>query len=217
KALDDVMLKSDVRLFGTNGAQLQLNLLLMTGRVEQARDMLADPDVQDKREHMDFVALPSRFGPRYPAEYRMLAYDWFNVLVAAAAGNYDQADRSLRAIDARTQVDADDEAEKLRVRIATLLAAEIGSHTSPEMFIYQVRLRENRESYELLLQSIGLAKLLRADVRSVAGLLAVERGDIATAREHLHQSLSLATIDGQLRNYAGRPAAEVMLKRVEIP
>jgi hypothetical protein len=215
KALDDVMLKSDVRLFGVGGAQLQLHLLLMTGRAEAAREMLADPDVQEKREHMDFTALSSRFGPKYPAEYRMLAYDWFSALVGAASGDYDQAERSLRAIDQRTQVDADDEAEKVRVRLATLLAAEIGAFARPEMFIYQARIRENRESFQLLAQSLPMSKLLRADLRAVAGLLAVERGDIAAAREHFRQSLSLARgDDGQIRNYAGRAASAVMLKRI---
>jgi hypothetical protein len=215
KALDDVMLKSDVRLFGVGGAQLQLNLLLMTGRAEAARDMLADPEVQEKREHMSFMAVPSRFGPLYPAEYRLLAYDWFNTLVGAAAGDYDQAERSLRAIDQRTQVDADDEAEKGRVRLATLLAAEIGAFARPEMFIYQTRIRENRESYQLLMQSLPLVKLLRADLLAVAGILAVERGDIPAARGHFRESLALARgADGKVRTYAGRAAAEVMLKRI---
>src|SRR5262249_54083410 len=161
-------------------------------RAEAARGMLMDPDLQEKREHLDFASLPSHFGPRYPAEYRMLAYDWFSALVGAAAGDYDQADRSLRAIDQRTQVDADDAAGKACVRLARLLAAEIGGVSRPEMFIYQARIRENRMSFELLIQSLPLTKLLRADVLAVAGILAVERGDIATAREHFYQSLALA-------------------------
>src|SRR5206468_1656676 len=97
--------------------------------------------------------------------------------------------------DQRTQVDADDEAGKVRVHLAQLLAAEIGAFARPEMFLYQSRIRENRMSYELLMQSLPLTKLLRSDILAVAGLLALERGDIATAREHFRQSLGLARGD----------------------
>src|SRR5262249_28639709 len=151
----------------------------------------------------------------YPSKYRMLAYDWFSALAGAGSGNYDQVERSLRVIDQRTQVDADEEAEHDRVRIATLVAAEIGAFTRPGMFIYQMRLRDNRIYYEVLLRSVELAKLLRADIHAIAGLLALERGDIPVARDHFRESLTLARDSaGQPRPYAGRAAAEIMLKRI---
>src|SRR5262249_15959911 len=46
KALDDVLLRSHVLLFRVPGARLQIELLLMTGRVEQARQFLDDDAVR---------------------------------------------------------------------------------------------------------------------------------------------------------------------------
>src|SRR5205823_5811898 len=48
KALNDVLLKSKGILFGPEGARLQLELLLLMGRVEQVRQYLDDDSLRQK-------------------------------------------------------------------------------------------------------------------------------------------------------------------------
>lgn len=215
KALDEILLRSDVRLFGINGAQLQLHLMLMLGRANQVRDFLNSPELAENPEQLDVVAVASHGGPGYLSEYRMLAYDWYRTVASAVLGDYDQAERSLRAIEQRTKIDADEEADKVRQRLAILLAAEIGAGYLPEIFIYRSRVMENRIAFEKLMLAMDLAQLLRADLLTVAGLLALERGNPDKCREHLLAALKLArSSNGDVRNFAGRAATQITLKRV---
>lgn len=216
KALDEVLLKSDVRLFGIHGAQLQMHLLLMLGRAKAVWEFLLEPELAENPDQLDVVAVAAQGGPGYISEYRMVAYDWYRAMVSAVAGDYAQAQRSLLAIERRTAIDAEDESRKVRERLALLLGAEVGVGYLPEIFIYRARLAENRLAYERLLQGMLLAELLRADLRTLAGMLAMEQGDSASAEQHFAAALTLARgSDGEVRQFAGRPAAEVMLQRLK--
>ncbi|MCX7700247.1 MAG: hypothetical protein N2039_05175, partial [Gemmataceae bacterium] len=215
KALDDVLLKSDVRLFGIHGAQLQMHLMLMLGRAKAVWDFLLEPELAENPDQLDVVAVAAQGGPGYISEYRMVAYDWYRAVVSAVAGDYSQAQRSLLAIERRTAIDAEDESQKVRERLAILLGAEIGVGYLPEIFIYRARLAENRLAYERLLRGMFLAELLRADLRTLAGMLALEQGDSESAKQHFSAAITLARgDDGEVRQFAGRPAAEVMLQRL---
>lgn len=215
KALDEILLPSDVRLFGINGAQLQLHLMLTLGRAKQVRDFLETPELVENPERLDVVAVAAHGGPGYISEYRMLAYDWYRAMVFAISGDYSQAERALHTIEQRTKIDAEDEGEKVRQRLALLLAAEIGSASMPDIFIYRARVMENRIAYEKLMQAMFLANLLRADLKTTAGLLALEQGDSDKARKHFSEALQLAQDPtGEPRSFAGRALAEAMLRRL---
>jgi hypothetical protein len=84
-----VLLDSGVLEFGQRGAQLELLLLLTMGRVEQARKTLHDPDTDMKAGLGDAM-----IGPRLAVP----AFQWFDLLLSAAEGDYRTADEQFPAL-----------------------------------------------------------------------------------------------------------------------
>src|SRR5207253_3520382 len=70
-----VLLESDVVEFGPAGAQLELELLLTTGRLEEARRLMNDTTA-DLEHNLGDIAIAPYFG--------VSAYHWYELLLAAA-------------------------------------------------------------------------------------------------------------------------------------
>lgn len=190
-ALDGVLLKSRVELFGVEGAKLQLELLLVTGRAEEARLLLDTPEVRDQPDVLGTYDLPG--GPGWA--YRFGAYTWFEACAAAATGRYDRACAALERICGNLGRQARTRAAVLRHGLALLVASEAGLGASPALFS-SVAVRQEREAI------VGLLARDQAHVAEVADLTVVEA---MLLLEQGHPSQADKMLDDALRKYRETP------------
>src|SRR5262249_11662283 len=94
-ALDDVLLRSGVLVFGGDGARLELELLLMLGRPHAVRDKMDEPELQRSKDKSGLTSVGAPRLPGYQPFYRVPAYDWLRALQSAAVGDYDRAAETL--------------------------------------------------------------------------------------------------------------------------
>jgi hypothetical protein len=167
--------------------QLKLSLLLLVGEAETAYKMLHS----DKLTPL--TVLPAQFQP----EYRLL-----NVHAAAAVGDYDAA---LKFLD-----DATAEGPFLRTLAAPLTAAMLSLFapdadpilplsrllTAPQWGGLWQRNGQPVVADGLpqvgALMSLGMVQQQQADLQALAGILALEQGDVKRARQGLTQALTTA-------------------------
>jgi hypothetical protein len=161
KALE-VLLASDITSFGAEGAQLQLELMLTTGRARDAGELLL-PDLKER-----LTAYP---------------YHWIRVQVAAAAGDYAAADRELWVVQKIfNEVPQPRGAPRpLRAEFGAVLAAMTLDGPLP------VARALRRQELVLLVHALRA----EAEVRVLRGLLALEWGETEQAAEHFRAALSV--------------------------
>jgi tetratricopeptide (TPR) repeat protein len=172
KALE-MLLGSHPAIFGKAGAQLQLDLMLELGRAYEVRAWL-------EPEHESVLGFSS--------------YHWLRAQAAAACGDYAEAEAELdraseewrqvgvsatRLLPVRTVI-------ALRVAEAVLTRPDVGA--GPAGLVWAV-LRQ----FDALRPLGGPAGLLRkeADILVLRGVLALECGDVETARRHCRAALSV--------------------------
>ncbi len=93
-AADDVLLPAPAELLGAAGIKLELELLLSLGRAPEVRAILRDKGAEASRERLGRYKLPplTRDGRvLYEFAYDWPAYEWLDLLTAAAAGDYTRA------------------------------------------------------------------------------------------------------------------------------
>jgi hypothetical protein len=215
-ALDDVLLASDVIQFGTEGARLELELLLMLGRTDRLRQELASDELRRQQDRLGMVELPGQRRPDRPPVYRLPAYDWVRFLAAAGDGNYDEADRLLGAMDAALGAEAEAQARGAAAAAAGLTAAGVGLAGRPEAWPLAAALADQRNRALAFREANRIDAQVRADLRTLAGVLALERGEVGRAERHFRAALGLA--DGpDLRGhgFAAEPVCRAYLWRIE--
>src|SRR5207247_10323602 len=101
-AAEEILLPAPADVLGTAGIKLELELLLALGRAEEVRAILNDEGLKASKHGLLYQDLPS---PQnldgsvlYSVPYHWPAYEWLDVLQAAAVGDYAQARGDLRAI-----------------------------------------------------------------------------------------------------------------------
>ena len=204
-ALDDVLLPSTVVLFGVEGARLEMELLVMLGRSDRARQELDDDDFRSNEERLGVTELPGNGAPNQPAVYRLSAYAWNRFLLAAADGDYQQAGKSLEALTSRLKEERAARSRNAELFILRALVTEAGLGAQPELW----RLSKFFEGDSSLVRQIvdqrnRTSAQIEADLRCLAGLLALERGLPAEAAEQFRAALALA--GSQTLTDAGFPA-----------
>ncbi len=195
-----LLLRSNVAAFGARGAVLELKLLLLTGRLPEARDWMS----------------PEQEGLLGEETYRSL-----QLLIAAANGDYDRADEHLEALG--KYVDAAPPTPgvspvPLRDVMALLVAQTILDANRPQASLPQTV--QNRLSARHLTE--GTQKLAArlgegADLLVVRGLLALERGEVAPARRFFEQALTLwkgGVADGTGLDFPSRAVAQRWLHQL---
>lgn len=198
----DMLLESDIAAFGPEGAALELELLLNTGRFREARDWIS-------ADQAATLGAPS--------------YYWIRAQAQAAAGNYAEAqlecDRLARAV-------AYEESGKEPIRLHQVMAMMIGQAVLEEhpgitpipMLAYRAYLRMNfREEMTSLVRRMRQ----EADATVIRGLLALEEGDSFEARFAFRTALTLwkdqtAAAAETGIDFNGRPAAEAWLERLKL-
>jgi hypothetical protein len=206
-ALDDILLKSHVLLFGTDGAQLQLELLLMTGRAEEARALLDDEELKANKPILRFYTRcvgVDHSGRAVP--YQLPAYDWFNVCCAAAMGDYETLAGALG--ETFGFLEAGVVRDRLQVSLAVTVEAAVRGQGPP--WVLPVLAHDHRRDLTAMLERDTRTV---ADLRTLAGVLALERGRPAEAEVEFRAALDPA-LEVHDRANPGRPVAHAYLQRI---
>jgi hypothetical protein len=211
QALDNVLLKARYPQFGSEGARLELELLLRLGRAGQARAILEDSDIKEIRDRLGETFVAGSALHRYPA------YQWLAACAAAAQGDYEQAGGDLAEILTLLEGETGRGLRILPRALAERLAAEVGFRAEPRSLLGQIPVQVQRVDMTRLLALIGRRLLARADLEVVAGVLQLEFGRPDVAEEHLQSGVRLAVgLDTSGRNPApGRALALAWLRRLQ--
>jgi tetratricopeptide (TPR) repeat protein len=185
----EVLTANPVTEFGAQGARLQLELLLLTGRVDEAGKYL------DKiRQEKDEAALQYiEMAPAPPGSpvHVVPAFAWLEFLRAAAIGDYAEADAQLEAIT---------RAQDPTLPIVTMIAAGLPTLPVPAGLIEMPAEKPLAWNVEVLIlrqmtldqASRMVAPLLdHSDILVLRGLLALESGDTAAAEQHLREAIAI--------------------------
>jgi hypothetical protein len=198
KALQ-VLLDSDALEFGKDGAMLQLDLLLRMGRLEDLREMLWPKDEKTRQD------LPEGLNK----ELGIGSYEAYRFLLAAAEGDYKEADDFLG--QAETKLLADEGLRQkfrqdylrlegkepgaakdldlyhlLAVAVAKIIADNMPTHAPVELLL---RSRLERTQRLARLSQMAAPLQLIAQYETVRGILMVEAGDIGGARKRFQKAL----------------------------
>jgi hypothetical protein len=192
KALD-ILKASDITAFGKIGLEMELELLLTTGGIREFRAWF------DPVQHRPLLNEPS-------APY---ACEWYLVYLAAASGNYDEADANLAAMDP---------SPSFRGQTLPLIGQaflDVNPHGPAWLAtLHAARIQERLRRQEAMW---SLQQLYRADLTTVRGLLALERGDGERATALFREALATADAaaaasPGTKMEFSGRSITEACLE-----
>jgi hypothetical protein len=214
KALE-ILLKSQVLLFGPLGAELQIELLLTQGRAEAAGEMLLDEEMKANRSRLGMMTRPARVGTRVGA-YQFLNYDWLLLCQAAAVGDYERAEQTLQVmLDEKAREERQWRPVELRRALARAIATEVGLMAQPQPLLLKLRARQERVLFSTDFQRFAFLQNEQGDLRVLAGLLALEQGKTALAEVRLRQALALPRQQSWFEpEFLAQPLAVEILKRV---
>ncbi|HEY1860577.1 MAG TPA: hypothetical protein VGG61_09505, partial [Gemmataceae bacterium] len=216
-ALDDVLLKSDVLMFGGTGARLEITLLLMLGRLSEARAKLEDPDLQQSKSQLGYFDLPGVDSAGRARTYRFPAYEWLVACYAAAAGDYSGAADALDAIQEQLRMEGRKTLPLIGEEMARTIASEIAWRPDPHAFMAQALSRSKREQLARVLVESFFFWEEQADLHVLSGLLALEQGSVDVAQRHFEQAIALVDEGPNPgARFAGRQLAAGLLKRMRM-
>lgn len=167
----NVLLESEVLLFGPEGARLELELLLCTGRTRDVRRMLFDPSVD----------LTKDLGQTTIGPYTQVpAFEWYQLARAAAEGDYGKVDEAFETIRKAAGRRAEPEA---RARLAQVVAGSL-MNMPPLLTLYsRLQAEEMRTNALQELAVTAMAFQEEAELLVYRGLFALEAGDTQRARD----------------------------------
>jgi len=181
-----ILLESDLSAFGVEGAELELDLLLRTGRADEVQAWTTAP----LRESMGATA-----------------YHWLRTRALAALGDYTAADAELLQLIGNEAPSP--------TRTAGVFASLVGRTLLAEQPVgLGVSAAAVRAHAWLELQSttqhIAAELASRANAAVLRGLLALEAGEVEHAREAFHAAGAYVGDSPSRRgfDYTGRPVAQ---------
>ena len=188
KALE-ILLTTDVTVFGGEELQAALELLLWTGRADEAREWL-------KPEHS---ALLGEFD-----------YHWLAVRLDLAAGDYAGADEHLGKLILRSAI-----VPELRARVDLEIAipVAVGNYvlTGLQRAVTPQTLFSSAEiEHQLRLQLLSNQVERSTEFGILRGVMAIERGDAAGAERYVRQALTWTHSNSLLSpaaDFSARPIA----------
>lgn len=213
-ALDEVLLQSQVLVFGGEGARLELELLLLLGRADVARQLLEDEELRDNREQLDLVRVAAPPHPGYLPFYRLPAYEWLRFVQAAATGDYGPAAVALSEILRPLEDKHRQGLPKGQRLLCTLLATEVGAASHAQHLVMRLVLQRERAELARYLADFDFLAAQRADLNVLGALVAVEQGDPVRALDHVNTAFKAVSQQGVAGGFAARPLAGAL--RVEI-
>jgi hypothetical protein len=213
----DVLLQSQVLLFGPPGARLELELLLMLGRIDELREKLGDEEVKENRVRLGSIdpeiLQPTPESQTWPS--RLSAYEWLVVCQAVASGNYDEAEAALAERRDGLQHECRRNFQLQRLALPLTLATEVGLHTGPDRLLVPILLRQYRDPLANWVIRTYALQVEQASLAAVGGMLALERGLPAEAEGLFQYAVDLCRPSGGLaEDCAARPLALDFLQRL---
>jgi hypothetical protein len=193
----DMLMRSGDVVLDKEAIQLQLHLMLTTGLIEGKdgiRDTLSEDNLKNVLGRMELG------GCSYPA------HAWLQILVAAASGDYLEADAKLESILAIRDRDHKQLLEFTTRNIAfRLITLDLSvPHQLPSRLWWSLE----RASMMDRLKSLKNAEPVKADIFVLRGVLALERGDNARAKRLFQEVLAL-------KNRQFEPIAQYYLRLME--
>jgi hypothetical protein len=212
QALDEVLLKSSIEIFGGDGARLELELLLMMGRVAEAGVMLLDEQMVEHKARLRAFAIPVQLADGWTT-YPLPAYEWFRTCHAAATGQYDAAEAVLGDLVHSLQDGERRNLSRVKGVLPYALALEVVLSAPPQLLSLRGFVTPERELHVDLLKEAVLLRSAQGDLQILAGLLALESGQPARARPHFRQAaLPPSPLEEE---QPGRPLAVEYLSRMK--
>lgn len=175
----DLLLESDVAAFGRQGMLAELELLLLAGRIPEARAWLED-------RHERFLGT---------GEFR-----WLKTRIAAATGDYDAADEHLRKLTADSARLA--ELGEQRIDLTVALAIAVGGEVMRGAALATAREPYSSMATVLTDPTRRVGELINgvrqeAKLALLRGLLDLESGDVRRAGKHLRRVRDLTAAEEQ--------------------
>ena len=215
-ALDEVLLPAPAVLLGSRGVQLESRLELHFGHVEQLRSRLLAPENQEHKRNLGYLEIRAPQFPGYAPAYRLPAYDWLILMMAAASGDYDLADAQLREVLGQVEGQHHRSLQIVRHRLPLSLASEMGLYASPQPPLCRILRRNEREESVQFLLLTSFLESEWADLNVLGGMLALERGLPQAAENYLTEALYQPRLgDGVGGAFASRAFAETYLHRIQ--
>jgi hypothetical protein len=215
QALDEILLSAPPDVLGGAGWKLELEMLLLLGRVQDVRRILGDKGVRAKKHVLGFydLAVPQKQdgSALYALPYHWPAYEWLHALEGAAVGDYLQARGELRALSAELHAGEEQLRQQRRDidnRIWAFLPGLLsGLPPFRSAFTAQAVARTLQEKPVLEAGERAL-RAQQADLHVLEGLLALEQGDPEAARVAFAEAQELcAPSAGGAFQFAGGPIA----------
>jgi len=194
----DILLESDVAAFGEKGMELELRLLLTTGRSRDVRDWV---------------------GPEDKERLGAAGYHWLQIQALAADGDYARLQEEFGELaQALTLVGQGQDAVPVRKTMAAMVAQTVlDERPGDGPVAYLVRRAPARK--QMLERLPGLARSLAqlADLSVLRGLMSLEEGRVSEAEFAFREALALwqneaAAATGGGLDFNGRPVAQDCLE-----
>jgi tetratricopeptide (TPR) repeat protein len=167
----DIMLSADPASFGRPGLKMEMELLLLAGRVYDVRDWLID----------DYIAVMTE-----------LDFRWAKARVYAAIGDYAKADETLQRMAEISLGSSPGKATTIYTRasmqVGGLVLQALQQNQTP-LTVLQTQVDRAQAFNTLRDQSQFLAQF--AELQVLRGLLALEAGDMERARTCFQTSLRM--------------------------
>jgi hypothetical protein len=210
----DVLLRSQADLYGVEGLRLLLELLLTTGRAEDARDLLDRDEMRRHPDGLGLIDLPGRAPDGRRFSFRLPAHDWFSLCRAAAAGDYDLASVALERLRDRLQREEGPLLVRLAPALAGRVALELATGAAAPALLLQAHNLLDRDLVSGWLAQGQFVPVERADLHVLEGMLLLERGVPEAASEQFRRALDLyGSAAPAVPALPGRPLAVVYLRR----
>jgi hypothetical protein len=192
QALDKVLLQSRDLLFGTQGAKLELELMLMLGRASQAGELLLSEEVQQAAEKLGVVEFSYTAPSGGQGRFRMPAYNWLVICQAAGVGDYGRVADALRDTLELLEQDERQSLQRFRIKLSVGVVTEFGLQTSFTAALAPRLLPELIVDWNSVLDATGVQRAGRTELHAITALLALERGEPEAAQDQFRQVLSLS-------------------------
>jgi tetratricopeptide (TPR) repeat protein len=223
QAVVEILLQTPADVLGTPGMKLELEMLLLLGRVDEVRAILADKGLRaekHKLRQLDLLPPQTPDGrPLYTVPYRWSAYEWLRVLQSAAVGDYAQAQADLRALRAELGAAREQMREQLRGfdgRVVTFVPGLL-SGPNPMLPAFTSltlqRAMDERKAVEMAEASL---RAQQADLCVLEGLLALEQGKPSAARSVFAEAQQLGSSERALIPFVGAPVAGGYLSKLKV-
>jgi tetratricopeptide (TPR) repeat protein len=189
-----ILLKSDVSAFGAQGVELELDLLLRTGRPQEVLDITT---------------------PEVGGSLGDQKYHWTLAQAYLAIGNYELADQELNAM---VEQNGTLRPSTVREQIAAVVGKSVLDTQPSSVEWYNVLwLALSRSDLQAQVSEMTRLLGLQANMITLRAIMALEAGNIPHARQQLNAALTYSPYrwgNGQLE-FTGRPIVRDCLRLLD--